>query len=113
MNRLKEWFTDEEKAQLKSLRSSLAREELFDFGGMQFHPARLRGGLRALFPAECREEQEAEGAVPEEAGRAAAVQDRKGVLLPDRQEEGRGPGQWGVASFGAEADGVLIWALSS
>jgi hypothetical protein len=41
MNRRKERFADEEKAQLKSLRSALAGDELFDFGGRQFHPARL------------------------------------------------------------------------
>lgn len=48
MNRLKERFTDEEKAQLKSLRSSLARDEMFDFDGMQFHPARVRGSSSSI-----------------------------------------------------------------
>lgn len=96
---------------------------------MQFHPARLRGVFELYFQQDAgksRKQKERYGelsleyalsqvfsAVPEEAGRAAAVQDRKGVFLPDRQEEGRGPGQCGVASFGAEADGVLSWALSS
>jgi hypothetical protein len=52
MNRLKERFTDEEKAQLKFLRSALARDELFDFGGMQFHPARLKGVFELYFQQE-------------------------------------------------------------
>jgi hypothetical protein len=52
MKPLKENFSDQERSELKQLSNSLSHNDLFDFCGTQFQPARLKGMFELYFEKE-------------------------------------------------------------